>query len=236
MGWMERVSYIYDGISLQNQIPVNMDSLMIKKRRITEKDVCLSLVCDGVGSMRDGAFAAANAVYCMDRWFTGLEDTRRIGLKLKEATEEADRLISAESAAMKLRTASTFSALLIEADDVQARYYIVHVGDSRIFSYRDGLLKQLTIDQSRDGKLISYLGQPGGATLFYEEGDAANSLFLLCSDGLYKRMDMNFLSEELARSKPASLKKTIMSLTNYVIQKGERDNISVIMIMNRRDE
>lgn len=212
-----------------------MDSLMVKKRLIEGKNIYLALVCDGVGSMEDGAFAAAKAVDCLNRWFIRLEDTRRIGLRLKEAAAELDRLILEESAAMQLRTASTFSALLIEEDDVQAHYYIVHAGDSRIFAYRDGFLRQLTIDQTHGGKLTSYLGQPGGAALFYEEGDASNSLFLLCSDGMYKRMDMNFLVEELAQAASSSLRKIITSLTRYVIRQGERDNISVAIIMNRQN-
>ena len=53
---------LYDGISLQNQRPVNMDSLLMKERAIDGRSVCMAVVCDGVGSMTDGAFAASSAV------------------------------------------------------------------------------------------------------------------------------------------------------------------------------
>lgn len=65
-------TYSYDGISLQNQRAVNMDSLLLKTRMIQGRNFCIAVVCDGVGSMQDGQFAAVTAVTLLNHWFTSM--------------------------------------------------------------------------------------------------------------------------------------------------------------------
>lgn len=55
---------VYDGISLTNGRAVNMDSLLLKSRTVAGTEVCLAAVCDGVGSLADGALSAQWASRC----------------------------------------------------------------------------------------------------------------------------------------------------------------------------
>lgn len=55
------MAFFYDGISLQNGRSVNMDSLLLDSWQVGDEELCLAAVCDGVGSLTDGAFAASSA-------------------------------------------------------------------------------------------------------------------------------------------------------------------------------
>lgn len=218
---------VYDGDSIRNQRKSNMDSLLLKEREIAGEPVYMAIVCDGVGSMADGAFAASAAVRRISEWFDGLGDTLRIGLRLRDVVLEIDREITAIAGSRGLQTASTLSALLLAG----GRFYIVHAGDSRIYGYRDGELLRLTQDDtSEDGKLTAYIGRGRLDQLFYNEGIVEHKLFLLCSDGLYKRMDEMYLQAELERAEGKNLHKCIERLVQYVIDRGEKDNISLALV------
>lgn len=221
------MNYLYNGISLQNKRQSNMDSLLLKSGRISDKDALLVVVCDGVGSLRDGAFASGTAVRMLSEWFGRETNTDRIGLRMRDAILEINAYIMLEAKRKKMNTASTLSALLLIKDV----YYIAHVGDSRIYSYEGDLLSVLTNDDvSESGKLTACIGQTENIVLQYSEGLAAGKIFLLCSDGLYKRMDPNFIVTKMKIENKRSLKESVEALTQYVINIGERDNISLALV------
>lgn len=210
-----------------------MDSLLLKQRSTDRGAVYLAVVCDGVGSMQDGAYAAAAAVRGLSQWLDGLEDFSRLGLRLRDQVLRLDRDIAQAARSHGLQTAATLSALLLEPE----RYCTVHVGDSRIYSLSRGVLTQLTRDHvSPGGKLTACLGRERPAALDYGEGAREGQLFLLCSDGLYKRLDPEFLCAQL--QKPArsqkELERTMDKLVQHVVQRGETDNISLAMIQGER--
>ena len=86
-------TYSYDGISLQNQRAVNMDSLLLKTRMIQGRNFCIAVVCDGVGSMQDGQFAAVTAVTLLNHWFSQIEDDCVCGPCLREQVLKVNRAI-----------------------------------------------------------------------------------------------------------------------------------------------
>lgn len=220
--------YLYDGMSIQNKRSTNMDSLLLKERKIAGRNLYMAVVCDGVGSMEDGAFASSMAVRMLSEWLDSVTDTYRLGLCLRDQVAEINQRIAEAAHAHGLQTASTLSALLLD----EGYYYIVHIGDSRIYSYCDGGLTQLTQDQTSNGRLTSCLGRMEKMSIFYNEGSFAGGTFLLCSDGLYKRMDLEHLCAELAQVSQKNLKKTMERLTKYVIQRGEADNISLAILIH----
>lgn len=219
----------YDGISIQNQRTRNMDSLLLKERHIGGRSVFIAVVCDGVGSLRDGAVAATMAVQMLGAWFDGVNDTGRLGLKLRDQVLEINRVVYSMAREREIQTASTLSVLLLD----ESRYYIVHLGDSRIYSYKKERLIQLTQDQVSDsGKLASCLGYAEGIMPFYNEGIADGQRFLLCSDGLYKRMEAEFLRKNMGMATGRNLRKVMAELIRYVVDRGERDNITIAFVLN----
>ena len=203
-----------------------MDSLLIKEKTLFDRKLCIAVICDGIGSLSDGAFASAQAVRELGEWFDLQTDTVRIGLRMRDAVQRADLRISEAAARLGLRTGTTLSALLLDGES----YYIVHVGDSRIYSVGDGGLETLTVDQVNNGRLTSCVGR-GDATAFYNEGRCGEGRFLLCSDGLYKRMDDSLLEQELRSTERRGCKRTIQRLADYVTERGETDNVSLAIVI-----
>lgn len=223
-------AFFYSGLSVQNRRKTNMDSVLLNERFIDGNAVCFAVVCDGVGSMENGGYAAAAAAHQLNQWFDQIEDYRRIGLRLRDAVLEINRRIVSDAGIHQLRTAATLSALLLDRE----RYYIVHVGDSRIYSLDNETLEQLTCDHvSSEGRLTSYIGRKEEIAVDYNEGRQCGQLFLLCSDGLYKRMDPGFCHSCLAKAKPGNMEEIMRELISYVIKRGETDNISLALVKGR---
>lgn len=217
----------YDGISVRNMRRSNMDGVLLKEQLIEHQHAYLAVVCDGVGSMKNGAFASATATELMSEWFNNVTERKSIGIRMLNAVTEINRAIADEAEKKGLQTASTLSALLVDENN----YYIVHAGDSRIYGFRNGVLQQLTQDHVRDGRLTACIGRNEKVTLFYNEGIYAGDTFLLCSDGLYKRMDHSVIEKKLAGIKKGDLQKAIKQMVDFAIGQGERDNISLAILM-----
>ncbi len=138
-------------------------------------------VADGMGTGPGGRLAAEKAISLVDRSrpFKSLDEIRGF-------FEEANREIMKEIARLGDRhVAGTTLSLLSFTDDT---FLVGHVGDSRIYLFRNGKLKLLTQDQItyRNGKkYVKALGiewRPEVYTLedTFREGD----VFLLVSDGV----------------------------------------------------
>ena len=222
--------FYYDGMSLRNLRSSNMDSVLLKERTFDRETVYLAVICDGVGSLEDGAFAAAMAVEKLNEWFDVLENTERIGIRLMDRVSEISASISILAKSRNLQTASTLSALLLTGE----RYYTVHTGDSRIYCIKSDNLIQLTTDQVSNGRLTSCLGREGNLRLQYDEGTNDARIYLLCSDGLHKRMEAQFLYQVLCDTKSTGIRRTMEKMVHYVVERGEKDNISLAILMSER--
>ena len=226
------MQYLYHGFSLQNKRPSNMDSVLLKRGTIQGRGALLALVCDGVGSMADGAFASGEATRMLGEWFDRADAADRVGLDMRDAVLRINGAIIAHAKVGRMDTATTLSALLL----VENAYSVVHIGDSRIYCY-DGRLAEgqalslLTGDHvSESGNLTACIGQRPDIFPQYAEGAADGKTFLLCSDGLYKRMDMGLMAAQLKGWGRQALKEPAEAMAQYVIERGETDNITVAMV------
>ena len=115
--------------------------------------------------------------------------------------------------------------------------YYIHVGDSRLYRYRDGVLKQITRDHSLrqvsgnenvpQNIIMNSFG--GGAEIDVEmdpvggmvlEGDC----FLLCSDGLSDMLDDDVIESIMACD------ARLNELKDEAVRLGGKDNISLILV------
>lgn len=219
---------VYDGISLANGRAVNMDSLLLKSRTVAGTEVCLAAVCDGVGSLADGALSAQWAVQMLYNWLENLEDAEELGARLRDYVQTMNLAIRTKAQKQQVETACTLSCLLLW----RQWYCLAHVGDSRIYLWEQGALRQLTQDQARRGRLTQAMGHREHVTVFFQQGEQrGEQRFLLCSDGLYKRMEPETLGACMARLNRRSLQKALRQLTEHVISQGERDNISATLLI-----
>ena len=131
---------------------------------------------------------------------------------------------------------------------VDGRYIIGHVGDSRIYLFRNGDLRQLTRDHSLvqmhlDGGMITaeearvhpkknivlrVVGMEQDFSLDILRGNSfAGDLFLLCSDGLSDMIDDNAILAILSSS--YSLEQKANKLVESAKDAGGKDNITVVL-------
>ena len=126
--------------------------------------------------------------------------------------------------------------------------YLGHVGDSRVYRFREGKLEQMTDDHSLVGELMraGYLTPEQAEThpnknvilraVGTEEGidvDLAveerqkGDLWLICSDGLHGMVSDKKMEAILGVNTPESAAKLLMEAA---MQAGGRDNISVVLV------
>jgi len=204
-----------------------MDSLLLTSRRIAELPSLLAVICDGVGSMADGAYASSESVRMLNEWFQGLADTQFVGLLMRDEVLSINTKIIATANENNMQTATTLTALLL----VGRQYYIVHAGDSRVYSVGINGLQRMTIDSvTKSGDLIVTIGRRDDPELYYMEGTAPSDVFLLCSDGLYNRVGEESMLESIKTKDSKALRKTLSELSGLAIGQGERDNISIAIV------
>lgn len=217
------------------------------------------VVADGVGGNPAGNVAAEHAVWSMCQWVRGMtlgqfddDPEGCLALSVEKANRHILDLSSQESGWEGMGT--TVCCLYID-DDI---CYHAHVGDSRIYCLRDGVLHQLTEDHccrasdrpggypgQRSHVLTQALGmkddaEPSVGALDLQEGD----LFLMCSDGLHDSLSDSAILDCLlddTQSKDAigydegiiqrdRLDVVSRNLIHKAKSQGGQDNITLILV------
>ena len=156
-------------------------------------------VCDGIGSFEQSEIAAEMMTDGIRRWFEGIEAYYPDIMGQAELTEdleatirELNELIYEYRRYKRIDIGCIMSVLLL----TERAYHIFYVGDSRIFRVQ-GALYQLTRDEismeEKNGRgksrLANYIGKAKELWMNKLEGSLnAKKLFLLGSDGLFKRL------------------------------------------------
>lgn len=234
----------------------NQDSVLIKHGVINDDEVLLAVICDGMGGLSKGELASAAVVREFAQWFESElpyeidhADMQVIGGKWVLMLRELNaRILEYSKVNMIEGMGTTFSGILFLKD----QYIIGHVGDSRIYQI-GALMTQMTTDQTfvarevsrgtmtpeqaKKDKRRNLLLQCVGASRVVEPqiicGKTEKGAYLLCSDGFRHEITESEMYESL---NPINLinRDAMHSNARYLIEqvksRGERDNISVILI------
>ncbi len=215
------------------------DSQFTGEVRCAMDTVWCAAVADGMGGAAAGEVASALA---LQAFLTGIQgippeaEPESVAEAVRTACQAAHVAVEAEAERdpAKRGMGTTLAAVLA----VGGHWYRVHAGDSRVYRFRDGLLKQLT----RDHSLREQSGDPetpanvitnaigGGSSCFCDidllspvlaDGDR----FLICSDGLHDYVGTDeieaVLLEQSVRAEP---------LIEPALAAGAPDNVSVIVL------
>jgi protein phosphatase len=220
------------------------------RRRLRNEDafVCeppLFAVADGMGGARAGEVAARLAAAALEEGADGARD----GDALVALLEEANRRIWERSVADPETAGMGAVATVALVDAGGEAVAIGHVGDSRAYLLRGGVLEQLTNDHSLVAELVESgvltreeaerhpqrsaitraLGTEADVeidsfTVAGEPGD----VFLLCSDGLSSMVADEALAAaiEAADRDPARAAEALVAAANA---RGGEDNITVVL-------
>lgn len=211
----------------------------------------LLVLCDGMGGVEGGEIASQLAVKAIGEYFKKKfkEPISFFKNSVKFANEVILKRSSQKSHLAEMGT--TLVALLFNGKEV----YYAHVGDSRLYLFRNKQLKQLTHDHTYVGELvkrgvlnnnqaknhqyknrisrcIGYLNsEPEISTsaIPVEEGD----IFLLCSDGLTDMVSDEKIAEILSSYR--SLDNISQKLVNEANKNGGRDNITIQLLKIKKD-
>lgn len=156
---------------------------------------------------------------------------------LKEALSKANKEIRTSAGE---RGISGSTAVLIRIGE--GGFTVLNCGDSRCYrlerAFPSAKPKQLTTDdvQEKDGKLLRAVGTETGFSCALLRGEIRmRTLFVLCSDGVYKYLDEKvfsaFLRETLRSAKAEELlMRQIDRLRDMIYENGAPDNFSLILV------
>lgn len=196
-------------------------------------------VADGMGGYDGGEVASEIALRSLAEYVktvpAGL-GTSELVLSLKDWAVRTNRiLLGAAAANARLAEMGTTLVALL---GYEGKVATLHVGDSRIYRYRDGILKQLTTDHSEreltgdvavPAHLIyNFLGNGGAffADVAVWDGQVfPGDRFLLCSDGL-----SDLLSDEEIARELQSAAAPAAALVQRAREAGGRDNVTVLLL------
>jgi len=201
-------------------------------------------VADGIGGHHAGEVASERVLGELIALVAGLQP----GLSVQSIGRLVERWVADVHASLvadgrdnpeRAGMGSTLVALLV----YEGRFYVLNVGDSRLYRFRGGNLAQLTRDHSlremtgnttaADNVIINSLG--GGGRVFVDFGPAGGKVldgdvFMLCSDGLSGMVKDDQLEELLSSSVTAG------ELVDSAKRAGGEDNISVVLARVRTSD
>jgi len=155
---------------------------------VARRELSLYMVADGVGGLEAGELASKVACRLIEQSLVGSDlraEARRHDLALANAIREANLKLFGLGQRQddKRGVGTTIAALWFHGD----RVLFAYVGDSRIYLFRDGVLRQLSRDQKAGRyRLAASLGQDRGVDVRLGMVRLRRrDRFLLCTDGLY---------------------------------------------------
>lgn len=202
----------------------------------------LFIVADGVGGELGGSIAANLAVEAINGVFA--RDKAPVPELLENAIKEANRQIFEDSRYPKMCT--TIVVLVIQ--DYIA--HVAHVGDSRIYFYREGHLEQLTKDHSKvqeevdKGNLSADEAENHWASNIITRSLGINrdvnvemglepielhsgDQLLLCTDGLSGMVHAEDIRKILSKN---NVEDACKNLISSALNKGGDDNITAQIV------
>ncbi len=206
----------------------------------------LLMVADGMGAHAAGELAskiAAEGVPHLYRKYHELSPPEALLRAFRETNTEINRRCSASTDFHNMGT--TGSVLVLHPKGAIAG----HVGDSRVYRFRNGTISQLTFDHSLQWELRASGQMPEGSDIAAVvpknvitrslgpnptvevdlEGPhpiALGDVYLLCSDGLTGRVEDEEIGAILASLAPAEAAQALVDLANL---RGGPDNVTVLI-------
>jgi protein phosphatase len=218
-------------------------------------------VADGVGGAAGGEVASAMAIRVLvslilnaARWALKLDnpETRDAEVqKVKESSEmyfqKVDKALMEHSEAYpRLKgMGTTLTGAYSFGDDL----FILHIGDTRAYLFRRGILKRLTHDQTMAQALADvgaisseevsthFLRHSLTSCLGGEKGQIQIEIrhvrlmdgdrLLLCSDGLTEMVSEPEIAEAMKSAEGSD--EACAALLNLALQKGGKDNVTIVL-------
>ena len=192
----------------------------------------LIAVADGVSGNAGGGEASEMTVRTVSADYYATPDTWEPLVALDKVLTAANRWLIAQASANRdmAGMATTLSLLLLRGQ----RYYSAHVGDTRIYLLRDGVLKQLTTDHVWDRPDMRHVlkravGLDQHLAVDFGEGALqVGDVFALMSDGVWETLGDKNIHKAMGLYDTPQMICDL--LTRQALEKGSQDNSTAIAI------
>lgn len=192
----------------------------------------LAALADGVGGHAHGREAAEFTVRGLLSDYYATPDTWSVPQALEKVITALNRWLVSQSAKRREEAgmATTLSAIVLRG----CRYTLAHVGDSRIYRLRQGVLTRLTTDHVWEHpELKTVLSRAVGLdphlAVDYADGELeAGDVFMLCSDGVWGSLREARIATLLMQHPDAQ--EAAFALADGAVEAGSQDNSSALVL------
>lgn len=243
-----KTSY-YGDTNIGNVRPKNEDNFVLKE--VWGGTHLLAVVVDGVGGNGGGDVAADLASRCISEHFYECEQTPDSLDVLQAAVIFANNSIYSQHYNPWLSQMScVLTAALVNLET--GKMDVCHIGDTRLYIFKDGSLTKITTDHSLVGPLeesgeyteVQAMKHPQRNIITRSVGkdilhwgteyiqthtiQLEPCTLLLCSDGLYDMVHSSQMKRIFQEPIPAE--KRVEKLIDAALEAGGKDNVTVIVI------
>lgn len=233
----------------------NEDSFLLLQKETEDGDtVTITAVADGMGGYSNGKYASSYITDSIDKWFCENFDAisemgkRSAAESILKVIRDMNLFLQRKSEEEGVVMGSTLTLLFARGKS----YIAANVGDSRIYLIQGDEMIRVTVDQSQAQCMIDagekkeedfaptdrevhVLTQAMGTQKevvpdFYFGKTGEEYMFFLCSDGMINRIKDDDLKNILTDTSATSEKVKLINVMRHVIKKGEKDNLTGIII------
>ncbi len=224
-----------------------------------QEEAGLFVVADGMGGYDDGEKASQMVVSELANWWNDFSpvlfgaDFRKMTASIEQTVAHANEMIYQEYNRKGI-CGTTVVVLFVYRNF----YGVIYAGDSRCYLRRQGNpfllratnLKQLTVDEVWEnqpdlnrkermmqkhpnrGKLVNAVGiRKEIQCRVMTDVILPDTVFLLCSDGLYKFCPESLIGKYMKKSRnQKEIENTVDKLIGEVYENGAGDNVTVVMV------
>ncbi|NQY53339.1 MAG: protein kinase [Campylobacteraceae bacterium] len=198
------------------------------------EDYSISILCDGVSSANEGAYAAKKVSEHLITNFNNRPDNWSIEKSIYTFIESINSILYNKSIQEYERPEylTTLALVIIKNN----RLYATNIGDTRIYLLRENKLQQLSLDHNinkNEHVLSQAIGMKENVDIFYFENNLENNdKILLCTDGLYTLINDDLIKEYINGGAYSLVKKA-----SYDFNEDLYDDCSAIVInILKKDE
>ena len=196
-----------------------------------KQNKAIAVICDGIGGFLRGEQASSYVVRQIANWFMS-EGYKQNGRKRKKALQQFIFQIHEEIKEYGREKGSPLGTTVTLVFVDNFKLYWFHCGDCRIYLFRQGKVKRITVDhQDEKGNLSRAIGV--GEWKVLDSGSTKirrKDKVLLCTDGLYRNLSEKewqvWFEKKVSSDEQA--KRMLKQLFQKKMAKGEKDNLSAI--------
>ena len=235
----------------------NQDSVLAVRAIFENEEIVFSVLCDGMGGLARGEIASASVIDAFWNWFQkDFPETVKTDFDKSELFKKWENIavdMNAKIASYGAENGISLGTTLVVMLIYNYKYYIMNIGDSRVYQYTDSTkvltkdhtyvqreldMGRMTKEEAKNSPKRNVLLQCIGASPFiqpdfFSDDVHVGEIYMLCSDGFRHIITEEEMFEQFDPKRHQTLDMlhdSAVYLTELNKYRHENDNISVVVI------